>query len=125
MRADVFVYVSGPITPRDGFTLEQNVAQAIRVFCELLGRGIPAFCPHLTASELGIDYATWMAYDLAVVARCTHVLMLPRWRSSPGAVQERTFALSRGILVLETIAGLERHLRRGTPRPGGTHVVTA
>jgi hypothetical protein len=111
MRADVLVYVSGPITPRDGFTVEENAQQAIRVFCDLLRRGIPAFCPHLTAGdEFGIAYDTWMAYDLAVIARCTHVLMLPRWQSSPGAVREHTRALDLAIPVVHSVATLERLL---------------
>jgi len=129
MRADVLVYLSGPITPRDGFTVADNMAQATRVFVDLLRRGIPAFCPHLTAGAFDVDaglvdYETWLAYDLAIVARCTHVLMLPRWRSSPGAVRERALALSRTIPVLESVLSLERQLQRGAPS-GGPHALNA
>jgi hypothetical protein len=115
MRSDVFVYLAGPITPQDGFTLADNVQQALEVFCHLLRRGIPAFCPHLTASEFDLDYETWLAYDLAVLARCTHVMLLPRWASSPGAVQERAFALSRSIPLVESILSLEQVLPARRP----------
>jgi hypothetical protein len=120
MRSDVLVYLSGPITPRDGFSVTENITQATRVFCELLRRGIPAFCPHLTAGAFEVEslipYETWMAYDLAVIERCTHVLLLPRWRSSPGAVRERAHALCRGIPVVPSVLTLDRLLR------GGPHV---
>jgi hypothetical protein len=104
VRADVFVYISGPMTPRDGHTIEENIAAGLRVYWELLRRGIPAFCPHLsgafpTAWTL-IPHEAWLAFDFAVIDRCTHVLMLPRWQTSPGAIAEKEYAESRGIPVL-------------------------
>ena len=96
-RPDVFVYLSGPITARHGFTVEQNVAQAVRVYLRCLGDGLVCFCPHLSgvlADEM--SYATWMAYDLAIIDRCTHVMLLPRWDTSDGARQEVEYARSLG-----------------------------
>lgn len=109
MRSDVFVYLAGPITAKDGYTVEANVAAALAVFLTCIARGIPAFCPHVTAafpSSQEVDYETWLAYDLRVLDRCTHLLLLPRWETSPGAVGERRYAEQIGVPVIVTIDDL-------------------
>ena len=108
-RKDVFVYLSGPITAKDGFTVADNVESAVRVFLNCTRRGIPSFCPQLGAlvpEAFEIDYEQWMAYDFAVIDRCTHVLMLPRWESSSGAVRERDYAQIAGLPVCYTLEEL-------------------
>jgi hypothetical protein len=102
MKKRVLVYISGPITPTDEMSTEQHVAQAVKVFIRLTGEGIPSICVHMGAafpSAYDLHYHTWMAYDLAVLAFCTHILMLPGWEKSPGSVLERTFATGRGIPI--------------------------
>ena len=54
-----------------------------------------------------MSWETWLDYDLAVIDRCTHVLMLPRWETSAGALKEREYAESRGVPVVHTLAELE------------------
>ena len=113
MRRDVFVYISGPMTAKHGYTVEENVAAGLRAYLDCLKRGIPAFCPHLggafPSAWSEVDWATWLEYDLAVIDRCTHVLMMPRWETSAGAVKERAYAELKGvpvILSLEEIDGV-------------------
>jgi hypothetical protein len=99
MRPDLFVYLAGPLTARDGWTVEHNVIAALRVYQQLVTAGIPCFCPHLSAEMTEVEYETWMAHDFAVIDRCTHVLMLPRWESSPGAVREHQYAIAQGKTI--------------------------
>jgi len=109
MNRNVFVYLSGPITAKHGYTVEENVAAAVKVYLECLDAGIPAFCPHLSGafpSAFNIDYEKWIAYDFAVIERCTHLLMLPRWETSAGAVREKLFAEQRGIPVFSSFREL-------------------
>lgn len=110
MKTNTLIYISGPISSKDGFTIEQNVANALSVFFDCLRRGWPAFLPHATAiyptAYTAISYADWLQYDLAVINRCTHMLMLPRWSTSIGATIEREHAHSIGIPVYETIEDL-------------------
>ena len=106
MRKNVLVYISGPITPTDEMSTEQHVAAALKVFIRLTGEGIPSICVHLGAafpSAYDLSYHTWMAYDLAVLGHCTHILMLPGWEKSKGAVLERTFAVGRHIPIFYTV----------------------
>lgn len=107
MKKDVFVYLSGPITAKHGATIEENVAAGVRVFLDCLRAGLPVFCPHLSAAFptawTAVDYEAWMAYDFAVIDRCTHVLMLPRWETSSGAVREKDYAEQRGIPVVFSV----------------------
>ncbi len=105
MRKDIFVYISGPMTPKNGWTAEDNVVAGLNVYWALLRRGIPAFCPQLsgmfpTAWSV-MSHTEWLAYDFAVIDRCTHVFMMPRWETSTGAVAEREYALAQGKIVVE------------------------
>lgn len=104
MRPDLFVYLSGPMTAKGGFTVEENVAAGVRVYLDLLKRGIACFCPHLSgafpSAWTDVSWEHWLLYDCAVIDRCTHVVLLPRWEHSAGAQKEREYAELRGIPVL-------------------------
>ena len=112
MRSDVFVYISGPMTAKDGRTIEQNTADGVAVYLELLRLGIPCFCPHLSgafpSAWSALDHASWLAYDFAVIDHCTHMLMLPRWETSAGAKREKDYAFLRGIPTFYALDELER-----------------
>ena len=110
MRRDVFVYLSGPITAKHGRSVEENTANALKVYWLCLRTGIPAFCPHLSAgfpsafSE--VPYDAWLAYDFAVIDRCSHVLMLPNWQESDGAKAELAYATQKGVSVHYELSAL-------------------
>lgn len=110
MRRDLFVYLSGPMTARDGFLMEENVAAGLRVHLDLLRQGIPNFCPQLSgafpSAWADVPWEHWLDFDKAVIDRCTHVLMLPRWESSKGALVEKAYAESIGVPVLFGVADL-------------------
>jgi len=107
MRRDLFVYISGPMAAKHGFTVEENVAAGLRVFLQCLQRGIPAFSPQLCGafpsawSEVSWD--VWLEYDFAMIDRCTHVLLMPRWEQSAGAVKEREYAAAIGKPIVTSI----------------------
>lgn len=108
MRRDLFVYLSGPMTAKHGVTVEENVAAGVNVFLDLMQRGIPAFCPHLSgafpSAWTDVTWERWLDYDLAVIDRCTHVLMMDRWHLSAGAIKERDYAISIGKPVIYSLA---------------------
>ena len=110
VRRDLFVYLSGPITAAHGYSTDDNVAAGLRVFFACVARGIPAFSPHAIGafpSTWAIDRQQWLAYDCAVIDHCTHVLMLPRWETSPGARAERDYALTIGTPVITSLDALD------------------
>jgi hypothetical protein len=51
---------------------------------------------------------TWLAYDFAIIDRCTHVLMMPRWESSVGAIREQEYAQAIGVPVFFSADELAR-----------------
>lgn len=113
MRNDVFVYISGPITAKGGYLIEENVAVGLKVFLDLINLGVPAYCPQLTAafpSAFNIPWQVWIELDYAVIGRCTHMLMLPRWRDSRGALEERIFADAHNVRVCESLPELMKAL---------------
>jgi hypothetical protein len=99
----MIVYLSGPGAGRDGFTIQQNALAARTVYFKLIAAGVNCFCPHLSMlcqESFDIDYERWLAYDFAIIDVCTHVLMLPRWETSPGACRELKYAEQLGKIVL-------------------------
>lgn len=100
----MMVYMAGPITARDGFTVEQNVKASVDIYIRLVRAGVIAFCPHLSAAFPEaldeVDYEVWMAYDFAIIDRATHVLMLPRWETSAGARREHEYARLLGKTII-------------------------
>ena len=116
MMRDVLVYISGPMTAKDGYTIEENCAAGIKAYLALLARGIPAFCPHLSGLSpscwAGLTHAQWLAYDQAILDRCTHVLLLRRWETSAGAQVEIAYAIERGIQCFYAVDDLVATLDR-------------
>lgn len=114
MRPNTLVYISGAISPKNGKLVEQNVADASYFFLECIKHGIPAYLPHLTAllpsAHSDVSYEKWMDYDLAVINFCTHMVMLPGWAKSKGAVQEETYAASKGIPIFYTFEEMLKEL---------------
>ncbi len=109
MMKDVLVYISGPITARNGVLIEENVAIGLKAFLQLTHLGIPSFSPQILGtfpSASLVSYRTWMEYDFAIINRCTHVLMLPKWKDSPGCAEELVYANERGIPILYSVTEL-------------------
>ena len=76
----------------------------------VLKRNIPAFCPHLIAAfpsaHTAMAYDDWLDYDVVMLRRCTHVLMMERWRQSTGAKFERHEAERFELPIAESMAEL-------------------
>lgn len=109
MHKGILVYISGPMTAKNGHTIEENTAQGLQYFLMLTKLGIPSFCPHLNAGFpecFMISWDIWLDYDLAVIDRCTHMLMLPRWKESDGAIKEKDYAESIELPILYSITEL-------------------
>lgn len=116
MRSDLFVYLSGPMTAKHGYIVEENVTAGVKVALELMAAGVPCMVPHLwggfPSAWTAIPWEAWLEYDYASIDRCTHVVMLPRWASSSGAVKERDYALEKGVPVLELDEFRARYVER-------------
>lgn len=110
MRTDIYVYISGPMTAKNGHSIERNLAEGVDLFLDLLRLGIPAHCPHLNGFPpscwSAVDHATWVALDKVVIDRCTHLLMMDRWVSSTGARLEHDHAASKGIPIAYSLPEL-------------------
>src|SRR5262245_38883268 len=114
MRSNLLVYLSGPMTDKDGRTIEQNTADGVALYLELLKHGIPAFCPHLSgafpSAWTTLSHADWLAYDFAIIDRCTHMLMMERWQTSAGAQREHDYAFVKGVPVFYDLERLLAHV---------------
>lgn len=126
---DCLVYISGPISPMYGRTTEQHLREGMDWYLELFRRGIPSFLPHFTVAAIEDrdytpDYELCMAIDYAVMRRCTHMLMMPRYLESRGALLELEYARERlpKLLVAFDLAQLEAMLD-AAPTTAPDHVV--
>ncbi|MDR2673875.1 MAG: DUF4406 domain-containing protein [Opitutaceae bacterium] len=51
------------------------------------------------------EYALFLAQDMAALALCDSILMLPGWKASRGATAEHAYSVARGMRVLHIIDG--------------------
>jgi len=92
------IYIAAPYTQPDPV---QNTHTVIRIADALLDAGFTPLIPHLTLAWHLVSpkpYASWLAYDRHLLARCDVLLRVPGY--SHGATQECTFADELAIPVL-------------------------
>lgn len=119
MKKPIKVYIAGPYTPTQGggaIEMLANMRHGIRAAIDLIHLGFAPYCPWL-------DFMYWLAcpekkaltYDeiiklsLVYVEGNKAVLMLPRWKTSRGAIKERTHAIKCRIPVFYSKKALCKH----------------
>lgn len=113
----MLLYVSGPYTAKEGRTTEENIFEASVVAVELWRKGHTVICPHTNTTFPsgvplnGLDWKDWIRGDLAMIARCDGMVMMPGWRESQGAFLEEKYARELGMPIWYEEDGLpELHL---------------
>ena len=97
-------YVAGPYRDARGvWYVGENICRAREIARELWMAGIAAICPHSNTGMMdGAGFQTdqvFLTGDLAIMARCDAIVMIPGWQSSPGACAELERATELGIEV--------------------------
>lgn len=99
------IYVAGPYTAETPEQVLDNVHRAIDAGLALIRIGHQPFIPHLThwiekraqrTLGEGIPYAWYLEYDRFWLEQCEALLLIG---SSPGAEQERRWAVVRSMPV--------------------------
>jgi hypothetical protein len=100
MRYDV--YLSGPITPVNGRTFDENVQAGIAAAERWRALGYTVFCPHEFAylETIGYDIPTLLEFDLRMLALCDRIVLTGSWRISSGCLIELEYARVNGIKFL-------------------------
>lgn len=110
MRRDLLVYLAGPLSPVNGRTAEDHLTSAASMHLFLLNLGVPNFCPHLAGfygpAWTQVKYETMLDFDLHMLERSTHVLMLEHWEESKGATIEHDRAGQLGLPIYYEVGGL-------------------
>ena len=95
------IYVSGPYTAGSNKEIESNIKRARVVAENLWARGWAVICPHLnTAKKTVMPYETYLAGDMAILARCDAIYMMIDWLRSGGAIKEQKYASDNGIFIM-------------------------
>lgn len=114
------VYVAGPFRcpsqyvpgQQDAWGIQRNVMAAMTVGLEVWRMGAAALIPHANTMffQNAAPDQVWLEGDLALLAKCDAVVMLPDWERSKGAREEHAFAKERGIPVFYTTVALRAWL---------------
>lgn len=69
------IYISGPITARTAWEVEQNVRRAEAASAELFRRGVTNICVHAQGRFMDglLKHGEWLKHDLAIIDRCDAV----------------------------------------------------
>ncbi len=104
----MLVFLSGPYTTKEFRGVEKNVWNARQAAIELWSRGIPTICPHLNTQnfdkETSIPERVFYNGYCKMIKHCTHVVMLPNWKKSKGAVLEEGTARMEKVPVYYSLA---------------------
>lgn len=101
----MLVYLAGPIRPKNGRTIEENVELAKSLALELWKKGYVVICPHantdlpITLADKECEEKVWLSGDLEMIRRCDAVIVMPNWEGSKGTQGEIEFANARNIPV--------------------------
>lgn len=112
-KVPFLVYIAGPYRAATPFEREENIFAARRYGAMLAKQGFFPVIPHAnTANFDGIQPDTfWLDGTLELMFRCDAVYMMPNWRNSTGATEERRQAQEAHIPVCETMSELAEVLR--------------
>lgn len=92
------IYLAGPIRPKDGKTMEQNLASAKEIALVLWKKGYAVICPHsntdlpISLADKECEEKVWLNGDLEMIRRCDAVVVMPDWEGSKGTEGEINFA---------------------------------
>jgi len=101
------IYIAGPYSSPDGYEGEdRNTMVAAEVSARYLKDGWAVFCPHTMTRDIARNFAKeltwedWLTSDLAWIAVCDAIYMLPGWKQSKGAQYEYMVATALGLEIL-------------------------
>lgn len=118
----MLIYLASPYTHPDPETVYRRYRVACAAAAILMEEGHTVFSPiahsHAIADflpdALRFDHEHWMSQDLAILALCDElsVLPMPGWSESLGISAEINFATARGIPVINRVALLDPAMTR-------------
>lgn len=110
------IYIAGPMSAPDGWAFEQNCRRGEDVGWAVIQAGGAPIVPHSMGRFFRgcASFETWMEVDLALLAACDGIVLLPGWEVSRGAIEEEQFAWANSIprLVFDREIGPIADLRR-------------
>lgn len=89
------VYLSGPITGVEGYMENFERFESL-----LQSRGYKVVNPAKFVFDPSISYDEIMEHDIAELAKCDAIYLMPGWRNSKVAVMEMNFAREKNIHIL-------------------------
>lgn len=106
-------YIAGPYRAKTPYGVEQNIRAAEAMILPVAAYGCVAVVPHLMfrAHDGALPDEWFLAATLEIMRRCDAVLMLPTWRQSSGARDERDEAIRIGLPVFESVDELAEWAR--------------
>lgn len=101
----MLIYLAGPIRSKDGISMNENVSMAKTLALELWKKGYAVICPHantdlpIIVADKECEEDIWLNGDLAMLARCDALVVMPNWKGSKGTEGEIAFAEKHNIPI--------------------------
>lgn len=96
-------YIAGAYRAPTPAGIELNVGIAAAAANKVARLGYAVVCPHTNGwlpDQFGpLSDAYWLQADLAILARCDLLVLLPGWERSAGSRGEHEFALAHSIPI--------------------------
>jgi len=84
------IYLCGPFRGLNQWEVHQNILLSERVSLQIWRMGGAVISPHLNTQNFqsAAPDECWLQGDLAILSRCDVIVLLPRWETSSGSLNE-------------------------------------
>lgn len=110
-KRNKLIYVSGKYTEKSHADIARNISVARTFAMAIWEKGFTAICPHLNSlhfeDDTNLKDRDYLDGDLRILRDCDAIFMLPNWKKSMGAIEERDSALKQRKKVLYTLDELD------------------
>ena len=108
------IYIAGPYRNKSEYEVAMNIYWAGECALDVWKLGGVALCPHKNTAFFGgardIPDEVWIQGDLELLSRCDAILLMPNWKHSTGAKNERKYAKEHNITILSSRGELREFL---------------
>lgn len=113
---DKLIFICHPYTPKNGYSMEDNLHLGALICKEVLDLGLTIISPihhsHSIDQQQKQDPELWYEQALRLLKKCDVILMCPGWQNSKGCKLEYKKAIEWGIKIIEYKNGWRNEITR-------------
>jgi nucleoside 2-deoxyribosyltransferase len=115
MRKMKQIYVAGPYTANDSWSLEKNIRSAEEISFQVFSLRAVAVCSHTISRYFfgTLNEEFWLEATMNMLSRCDAMVVVEGWKKSSGTLGEIKYAAENDIPIFYSVEELAEWLKEG------------